>query len=373
MPLLVSIVMPAYNAEETISESIRSAIAQAWDQKEIIVVDDGSSDNTLSIARRFESKCLKVVVQENQGVAAARNTALSLCQGDYIQYLDADDLLAPDKISSQMAVLGPSASRRTLLSSSWGTFFYRYYRAKFTPTALWCDLSPLEWLMRKFEHNVYFQTSAWLVSRELTAAAGPWNARLRVDNDGEYFARVVLASDCVQFVPAAKVYYRNSGPGSVGYVGNSDVKRDSLWLSIQLHIRYIRSLEDSERVRAACVQYLQRYLSIFFPERPDIVKQAEELTRQLGGQLGPPTLYWTLPMIGQTEVPYSWIKSLFGFRLAKRARLALPLRIWSAVRMWDKMLFRIQSRPRNAFWNGVAEIPSASHCAHKNATLANHS
>lgn len=356
MQPLVSILIPAYNAHEWISESIRSAIAQTWARKEIIVIDDGSSDNTLSIARQFESKYLKVVAEDNEGVAAARNTALSLCQGDYIQYLDADDLLAADKISSQMSALGPSGSGLTLLSASWGTFFYRYYRAKFTPTALWCDLSPLEWLTRRFEHGTYFQTAAWLVSRQLTEAAGPWNAGLRVDNDGEYFARVVLACDRVQFVPAAKVYYRNAGSGSVGYIGHSDVKRDSLWRSMQLHIRYIRSLDDSERVRAACLQYLQRNLSVFYPERPDIVKQVEELAGLLGGELAPPSLYWTLPVIGQTEAPYSWIKSLFGWQLAKRARLDLPLRIWSAVRMWDKMLFRGQTKARNAFWQEFPEI-----------------
>lgn len=350
MQPFVSILIPAYNAQEWISDSIRSAIAQTWDRKEIIVVDDGSSDNTWSVARQFESKYLKVVAQDNQGVAAARNTALSLCQGNYIQYLDADDLLAPDKISRQMAAVGPSASRRTLLSASWGTFFYRYYRAKFTPTALWCDLSPLEWLIRRFEHGVYFQTGAWLVSRELTEAAGPWNAGLRVDDDGEYFARVVLASDRVQFVPAARIYYRNSGSGSVGYIGHSDAKRDSLWRSMRLHISYVRSLEDNERVRAACLRYLQRNMTVFYPERVDIVREAQELAQQLGGQLAPPQLDWTLPIIGRTEAPYSWIKCLFGWRLAKRARLAIPKHIWSAVRLWDKILFRIQNDQRDAFW-----------------------
>src|SRR5215472_8541766 len=219
MKPLVSILVPAYNAEEWISDSIRSAIAQTWDRKEIIVVDDGSSDNTLSIARQFESEYLKVVVQTNRGAAAARNTALSLCQGDYIQYLDADDLLASDKISRQIEAVRHCGSRRTLLSGSWGTFFYRYYRTKFFPTTLWCDLSPLEWLLRKFEEGVYVQPGAWLVSRELTEAAGPWNPGLRVDNDGEYFARVVLASDRVAFVPGATVHYRNTGSGSVGYIG----------------------------------------------------------------------------------------------------------------------------------------------------------
>ena len=77
-------------------DTLRSAIAQTWDPKEIIVVDDGSTDRTLTIARGFESPTLQVVTERNQGAAAARNKAFSLSRGDYIQWLDADDLLAPE-------------------------------------------------------------------------------------------------------------------------------------------------------------------------------------------------------------------------------------------------------------------------------------
>jgi hypothetical protein len=83
---------------------------------------------------------------------------------------------------------------------------------------------------------------------------------------------------------------------------------------MQLHIGYLRSLEESERVRAACVRYLENWLLVFYPERPDIVRQAESTARDLGGQLGIPRLSWK----------YSWIETAFGWRLAKRARLVLP-------------------------------------------------
>src|SRR6266436_10021329 len=102
MPSLVSILIPAYNAEPWIADTVRSALAQTWPRKEIIVVDDGSRDETLSIAQQFASKTVSIVAQENRGAAAARNKALELCQGDYIQWLDADDLLAPDKVARQM-------------------------------------------------------------------------------------------------------------------------------------------------------------------------------------------------------------------------------------------------------------------------------
>src|SRR5438067_12061163 len=98
MTPLVSILIPAYNAELWIAETIRSALAQNWPRKEIIIVDDGSTDQTLSIARQFASKTVSVIAQKNQGAAAARNKAFQLCQADYIHWLDADDLLSPDKV-----------------------------------------------------------------------------------------------------------------------------------------------------------------------------------------------------------------------------------------------------------------------------------
>src|SRR5260370_4705443 len=143
MKPLVSILVPAFNAQEWISDALRSAIAQTWERTEIIVIDDGSPDQTLAVARQFESSGVRVETQENQGAAAARNKVFSLCKGDYIQWLDADDLLAPDKISLQMEALDRCSSKRTLLSSEWGRFFYRYRQAEFIPTALWRDLSPV--------------------------------------------------------------------------------------------------------------------------------------------------------------------------------------------------------------------------------------
>lgn len=330
---LVSILIPAFNAQEWIADTMHSALSQTWPRKEIIVVDDGSTDQTLAITRRFEGEGVRVLTQKNQGAAAARNRAFSVCHGDYIQWLDADDLLAPDKISRQIEALNSRPSRRILLSSPWGIFMYRYYHAEFVPTALWADLSPVEWLFRKMAGNVYMQTASWLVSRELTEAAGPWDARLLSDDDGEYFCRVLLASEAVLFVPEAKTYYR--GPGlafrSLSYVGQSTRKIEALWLSIQLHIGYLRSLEDTERVRAACLRYLQTSLVYFYPEMDDIVKQAEQLARELGGQLAPPDLSWK----------YSWMRTLLGWHLAKKGqRLLLGFR-WQSEKAWDRALYRL--------------------------------
>ncbi len=335
MKPLVSILIPAYNAEKWIADTLRSAIAQSWQRKEIIVVDDGSSDQTRAVALQFESNHVRVVTQKNKGAAAARNLAFSLSQGDFIQWLDADDLISRDKITKQMQVFDRIGSKKTLLSSAWGRFFYRYGRAKFKPSALWCDLNTTEWLLRKMEQNLHMQTATWLTSRELAEAAGPWNTQLLGDDDGEYFCRVLLQSDGVRFVPEARVYYRAAGASSLSYIGLSDRKMDAQMISMKSHISYLRSLEDSPRARAASIQYLQNWLVFFYPNRLDLVMEAEQMARELGGKLEPPQLSWK----------YSWIKALFGWAPAKRAQVFFPRVRWSAVRSCDKMLSKVNNEP----------------------------
>jgi glycosyltransferase involved in cell wall biosynthesis len=331
---LVSILIPAFNAEKWIGETLRSAIRQTWAPKEIIVVDDGSTDRTLQVAQQLESDEVRVFTQANQGAAAARNAAFSLSRGEYIQWLDADDLLSANKIASQMTLVQQLESKRTLLSCGWGQFLYRYDHATFTPTPLWCDLSPAEWLVRKMGQNLHMQPATWLVSRELTEAAGPWDTTLAVDDDGEYFCRVLLKSGGVRFVRDVRVYYRDSGTGSLSYVGNSDRKREAQWRSMQLHIGYLRSLEDTPRVHSACVKYIQNWLTLFYPERMDLIAEMQTMASNLGGKLEMPRLSWK----------YSWMSSVFGKDVARTAQIRLPQLKWTVLRFQDLLLFQMAKR-----------------------------
>ncbi len=329
MPPLVSILIPAYNAERWIGDTIQSALAQTWPRVEIIIVDDGSRDRTLQIARQFASKTVSVATQENQGASAARNKAFELSQGDYIQWLDADDLLAPDKIAKQMETAVKLESKQTLLSSAWSYFIYSCNRACFVPTSLWHDLKPAEWLIRKMGQNLQMPPATWLVSRELTQAVGPWDTRLTFDDDGEYFCRAVRVSDGVRFVPETRIFYRVSGPGSVSDFDQSEEKLASLFLSMQLHVQYLRSLEDSERIRAACLSYLQRRFFRFYPEHKRFVDELQQLAGTLGGRLENPRLPWK----------YSWMPKILGWTRTKRVRQHYNQAKWFVIRLWDKALF----------------------------------
>ncbi len=347
MKPLVSILIPAYNSEEWIAHTLQSAIAQTWPRKEIIVVDDGSTDHTAEVARRFSSKEVSVVSKENGGAAEARNSALQLSQGDYIQWLDADDLLAPDKIEKQLMALREVEGKRMLLSSPWAYFSYRTNRARFVPTSLYQDLSPVEWLLRKMSENLHMQTATWLTSRELAEAAGAWDIRLISDDDGEYYCRVLLASEGTRFVPESKVFYRITSSNRWSYIGTSDKKKDAMFLSIKLHIQYLRSIEESQRVRKACLTYMQNWYHNFYPERPDIIAELQDLAAQLQGRLEVPRLRWK----------YAWMKPIFGWKTAKQGQMVLPQLKASLLRSWDKAMYRLETGE-----------PVASHATHAERT-----
>lgn len=334
MKPLVSILIPAYNAESVIGHTLQSAVGQTWERKEIIVIDDGSKDGTAEVARRFESKNVKVVSTENQGLSGAVNQAYRLCQGDYIQELDADDILAPDKIEKQLAARRESDSTRTLLSGPWAHFRYRTNHARFIRTPMWQDLSPVEWLLKKLGENLHMQNATWLVSRELAESAGPWDTHLRYDQDGEYYCRVLLASEGTRFVPEAKIFYRISGTNRVSYIGNSDVKKSSMFRSMKVHMQGLRSLEDSERVRKACIQFLQNWYPCFYPDSTDIIAEMQGLAMELGGHLETPALPWR----------YAWIKSMFGWKAAKTTQDAIGEAKASVFRRWDKAMFDLETR-----------------------------
>ena len=145
---------------------------------------------------------------------------------------------------------------------------------------------------------------------------------------------MLLASNGVRFVPGVKTFYRQTGTGSLSVVDHSDKKLESLWLSMRLHVGYLRSLEDSARTRAAGVTYLGNWLGYFEPARPDLIAQVRQLAASLGGKV-------ELPAV---RPKYALVEKLFGRRAAKRAQVFLPNVKAALLRSWDKAMLRVEGR-----------------------------
>lgn len=102
--------MPAFNAGEFVQDSVNSVLNQTYQNWELIVIDDGSVDNTKHVVCSFKDPRIRYFKQENEGVSSARNKGLSLMNGSYFCFLDADDLLTPNSLSSRLAVFQGSPS-----------------------------------------------------------------------------------------------------------------------------------------------------------------------------------------------------------------------------------------------------------------------
>ena len=102
---IVSIIIPAYNAENYIEQTIKSVIEQEFEAWELIIINDGSTDNTLKIIKKFDDNRIKVISTKNQGVSAARNTGIKASQGKYIAFLDADDVWLSDNLIEKVSQL----------------------------------------------------------------------------------------------------------------------------------------------------------------------------------------------------------------------------------------------------------------------------
>lgn len=338
MTALVSILIPAYKAERFIVETVRCVRAQTWPQKEIIIVDDGSPDRTFEVAKSLQGADLKVVRQENSGAPTARNTALSHAQGEYIQWLDADDLLHPDKIRFQLEGADSGYTSRTLLTCSWGKFFFRADKAVFTPDPLWRDLSAVDWIVTKFRDNVWMNPAVWLVSRRLTELAGPWDAKLARsgDDDGEYICRVAAASDGVRFVPEARCYYRIATVGSLNWnMETNEQALQSLVLSLTTSVRRLLELEDSSTTHEACARLLQTFMSYFYASDPRYYQELAAVARGLGHELIPPRVSWKYR-------PVEW---LAGPRVTKKV-----ITNWRGAKLlihraWDKYRYMRAGQP----------------------------
>lgn len=307
---LVSVLIPCYNAEKYIGETLESVFRQTWQNVEVVVVDDGSKDNSADVVRSFCRPNLKLVEQSNRGQTAALNVCLAHATGDLVQYLDADDLIAPDKIERQVTRLADSP--RWVASAEWGRFYGSVDETRFTPETVWKDLEPLDWLSLSRANGLGMMFPAlWLIPMPIVRAIGPWREDLSLNNDAEYFTRILLAAERVLFCAGARCYYRSGLAGSL-----SGHKSPAAWASqvrvLELCEGYVRAREDSERVRRGFALSWQHLAHACYPYDRRTAKYALKRAKALHGV--------TIKPDGGPA--FHIVSRLVGWRLARMLQVA---------------------------------------------------
>jgi glycosyltransferase involved in cell wall biosynthesis len=278
---LVSILIPVYNAEKWLGEAVHSVLTQTWPHREIIIVDDGSGDRSLEIARSFEPRGVKVFHQGNAGGSSARNKAFRESRGEYIQYLDADDTLAPEKIDVQIKRLAVEPPG-TVASGAYGRFTRHIDEADFLPDPGWGDYEvPLDWLLKAGQGQTMFPPAVWLTPRHIIETAGPWNEELTYNDDLEFFTRVLLKSGKIAFCPDAKSFYRTGNILSLGSRKDPAALASALkcW---QLFTRRVLEADNSEFTTLSCAEAFQGFIFSIYPAYPELRKIAREELHKLG-------------------------------------------------------------------------------------------
>lgn len=312
---LVSILIPLYNSEKYISETIDSCLNQIYENIEIIIVDDGSTDNSLTIVKEYEKryKNIKVYTQKNSGAQKARNLAFEKSKGLYIQYLDADDLLSQDKISTQIA-LAKEHGNMNVYTTKFIRFEENIDEVQYIRREIDRSFdSGIDWLVSSWSGSGMGQTSIWLTPRELIERAGSWDESLSKNQDGEFFCRVLINTDKVIYSDSAIVYYRSSGDGSISKQMTLKAARATL-TTYKLYEKHTVMIRSSELQKAMAYNYLS-FINHFYPKFPALINEAEKRIKVLGHN------YSTLRLPGTLYHMSKWI----GFKNALRLREIVKL------------------------------------------------
>lgn len=203
--MLVSILIPCYNAERWIAQAIESALAQTWPEKEVIVVDDGSTDGSLDVIRCFGER-IRWETGPNRGGNVARNRLLELARAEWLQYVDGDDYLLPDKVAKQMEFIAVHPEAEIVFGpvtmEHWSKGHLRRELLPIPePHDLWVLLA--SWYLP--------QTGSPLWRRQAVADVGGWKPDQPCCQEHELYLRLLMAGKRLVYCASNGAVYRQWG------------------------------------------------------------------------------------------------------------------------------------------------------------------
>lgn len=276
---MTSILIPCFNASPYIEATLDSVLSNIGREDEVILIDDHSEDDSLYRAQRWlQDKGTKhtVVLNTSKGACSSRNLAFTLSSGDFIQWLDADDILGKDKLKQQKLKL--AGNPNSIVVSPFVPFIGDPENGALHEDRDWsCRevLTCADWLA---EGRMTIP-ACWLGPRHLFEQAGPWDTRLKVNQDGEYFARVLAQAESVIFEPNVTVWYRRGNSASVSQF--TPEKAASLFASVDSIHKTALALEDSARMRQMLANRHQHAIYTAYPHCPAGIAKAQAALREL--------------------------------------------------------------------------------------------
>ena len=315
---LVSVIMPLYNAEKYVGEAIESVINQTYTNWELIIVNDGSTDNSLGVALKYQSEKIKVFTQENKGASAARNYGLREAKGDYIQFLDADDVISANKLEEQLMVLDGSLEKLAVCSTVHffdGEEYVGKKTSEYEDSFLFDTQDSFYFITNLYGGNKnqgsMVQPNAWLTPKRVIQKAGNWNEQLspNPDDDGEFFCRVIVKSSGIVYSRKCYNFYRKFNKSTSLSSPKTEISYQNILKSMILKRDVlIRENRDNELVNAVICRCLMEIAVNSYPKYKNVSNKVLRYIDEFGG-----TSY--VPKIGGAKLEF--IKRIFGWKSAK--------------------------------------------------------
>ncbi|MDB5146065.1 MAG: hypothetical protein JWQ57_85 [Mucilaginibacter sp.] len=311
---LVSVIIPVYNSGKYIEQCIQSALTQTWQNIELIIVDDGSTDRSLAIIAKYENERVRVFSQEHKGSGAARNKGLAEATGEYIQFLDSDDLLSPNKIEKQLNLLLQHPGKIAVCSTV--HFFDGDDPFKGSPSAyedsfLYETDDPAEFLSNLYGGNStngsMIQTNAWLTPAKVIKKTGYWSEFYSPDDDGDFFCRAVLASKGIVYAKDCFNYYRKHGADFNLASKKTKQALQGKFNSFLIKKNHLLSAANNTSAKRALAKTAMGLAVESYLDNKELAYEILKIIKELGG-----TDY--VPTIGGK--PIELIKKIFGWKLA---------------------------------------------------------
>ncbi|GEM_PF-3158375 len=207
--MLISVIIPTYNVQNTIERTLESVFNQEYKNIEILCVDDGSADNTVEILKKYIPK-IRILIQENKGASAARNLGILEAKGEFIQFLDADDVILPNKIKHQVALLSKNKNQEIYFIAASSYIYGSKKTIKTVAKDIWEGL-----LLVKLGN-----TCSNLFSKKIINDIGLWDTKLKSSQEYDLMFRIVKRKPLVLIdeTPNTVIYQT---PNSI-----SSIKRD---------------------------------------------------------------------------------------------------------------------------------------------------
>jgi glycosyltransferase involved in cell wall biosynthesis len=232
---VVTVIIPCYNAERWVRFAIASALAQSYSSIEVVVIDDGSTDGSLGVIKEFNSR-IRWLTGPNRGSSAARNRGLAAARGEWIQFLDADDVMHPQKIELSVKALGVYPTADFVYSP------YLKFEGDIPRMEAYNNLQFEATRSADCALRATYAPSAGFFRKKFLDKVGPWNESLRRWVDLEYHARIVSLTPYFVRLAPALYFYRQHGEGQISYANR---QRSDFECGLESIISTRKALETS--------------------------------------------------------------------------------------------------------------------------------